>query len=61
MNTNQRKAAERQRYKDAGLVPVQVWVRPEHRQAINDLANTFNQPQAPSPAIQQSSHAPATG
>lgn len=49
MNANQRKAAERQRYKDAGLVPVQVWVKPEHRQAINDLAEALKASDRPQP------------
>jgi hypothetical protein len=34
----ERKAAERQRYRDAGLVAVTVYVKPEDRQAIHDLA-----------------------
>ena len=36
---NTRKAAERQRRKNAGLVRVEVYVKPEDRQAIRDLAD----------------------
>jgi hypothetical protein len=41
---NERKAAERQRRKDAGLVRVEVWVKPEHRAAIIALADDLNSP-----------------
>ena len=38
------KAAERQRRKDAGLVRLEVWVKPEQieaaKKAISDLANS---------------------
>lgn len=34
----ERKATERQRYRDAGLVAVTVYVKPEDRQKIRDLA-----------------------
>jgi hypothetical protein len=33
-----RKAAERRRYRDAGLVPIEVWVLPEHRARVQDYA-----------------------
>lgn len=34
----ERKAAERQRRKDAGLVLVRVWVKPEHVAAVKAAA-----------------------
>lgn len=34
---NERKAAERQRRKEAGLVRVEVWVKPEHVPQIKAL------------------------
>jgi hypothetical protein len=42
MTPAERKAAERQRYRDAGLVAVTVYVKPEDRQAIHDLAERLN-------------------
>lgn len=30
-STSQRKAMERQRKRESGLVPVEVWIRPEHK------------------------------
>ena len=42
MTAADRKAAERQRRKDAGLVRVEVYVKPEHRQLIRDLADKLN-------------------
>lgn len=35
----ERKRAERERKREAGLVPVQVWVRPEHAQAVREYAD----------------------
>ena len=35
---NERKAAERQRRKDAGLVRCEVWVKPEHVAAVKQYA-----------------------
>ena len=34
----ERKRTERERKRGAGLVPVQVWVRPEHVKKIRDYA-----------------------
>lgn len=39
---NERKAAERQRRKEAGLVRVEVWVKPEHRAVILAVAQDVN-------------------
>jgi hypothetical protein len=33
-----RKAAERRRYRDAGLVPIEVWVKPEHKAKVQQYA-----------------------
>jgi hypothetical protein len=38
MTAASRKAAERQRRKNAGLVRCEVWVKPEHVAAIKALA-----------------------
>ena len=35
---NERKQAERKRYRDAGLIAVTVWVKPEFRQLIKALS-----------------------
>jgi hypothetical protein len=35
---NERKQAERQRYRDAGLIAVTVWVKPANRELIKTLA-----------------------
>ncbi len=35
---NERKAAERQRRKEAGLVRVEVWVKPEHVVSVKHYA-----------------------
>ncbi len=40
---NERKAAERQRRKDAGLVRCEVWVHPQHVQAVRDFADELTQ------------------
>jgi hypothetical protein len=40
-----RKAAERQRRKDAGLVRCEVWVKPEHVAEIKRLADDLSQEQ----------------
>lgn len=42
MTAASRKAAERQRRKDAGLVRCEVWVKPEHVAAIKALADKLN-------------------
>lgn len=34
MTPAERKKAERQRKRSAGLVPLEVWVRPEHKDAV---------------------------
>ena len=39
MTASTRKSRERQRRKDAGLVRVEVYVRPEDRQIIRDMAD----------------------
>lgn len=39
----QRKAAERQRYKDAGLVAVQVWINPKDRIKLARYVKRLNQ------------------
>jgi len=36
-----RKAQERQRYRDAGLVAVTVWVLPKHRKMLREYASRF--------------------
>ena len=41
----QRKQAERKRLRAAGLIPVQVWVRPEDAQKIKDLAKKLTEGQ----------------
>jgi uncharacterized membrane protein YqiK len=33
-----RKAAERRRYRDAGLVPIEVWVKPEDKAKVQQYA-----------------------
>lgn len=33
----QRKATERQRKRDQGLVPVEVWIRPEHKGKLKEF------------------------
>jgi hypothetical protein len=33
-----RKAQERRRYRDAGLVPIEVWVKPEHKAKVQQYA-----------------------
>jgi hypothetical protein len=38
----QRKAAERKRRKEAGLVRVEVWVKPEHRKAVSHYAERLS-------------------
>lgn len=38
-SSSERKSAERERRKAAGLVRVEVWARPENKQKIIDLAN----------------------
>lgn len=40
----ERKAAERERRKAAGLVRVEVWVRPENRAKLIELARKLEQP-----------------
>lgn len=35
---NERKQAERKRYKEAGLIAVTVWVKPEFRQLVKALS-----------------------
>lgn len=37
-DANTRKAAERARKRAAGLVKVEVWVKPEHAQKVRDYA-----------------------
>ena len=39
---SERKAAERQRRKEAGLVRVEVWVKPERAALIKELAENLN-------------------
>lgn len=39
----QRKADERQRQRDAGLVVVQVWVHPDDRQKLTRYIKRLNQ------------------
>ena len=39
----QRKQAERNRLRAAGLIPVQVWVKPEHAQQIRELAKSLQE------------------
>jgi hypothetical protein len=39
----QRKAEERQRQRDAGLVVVQVWVHPDDRQKLAHYIKRLNQ------------------
>ncbi len=38
----ERMQAARQRRKDQGLVQVQLWTRPKHKQAIKDCVNKLN-------------------
>ncbi len=38
----ERKAKERERKRDAGLVRVEVWVKPEHRGQIRKLADELS-------------------
>lgn len=40
----QRKAAERDRKRSAGLVPLEVWTRPEHKAAIQKYTAKKNKP-----------------
>ena len=42
MITSERKAKERERRKALGLVRVEVWVKPEHRQKIRQLSAELN-------------------
>lgn len=44
----ERKRAERERKRAAGLVPVQVWVRPENAQRVREYAAGITSP-PPSP------------
>jgi hypothetical protein len=44
---NERKAAERQRRKEAGLVRVEVWVKPEHVASIRHYAARLQVVQEP--------------
>lgn len=44
---NERKAAERQRRKDAGLVRCEVWVKPEHVAAVKHYAERLQVVQQP--------------
>lgn len=39
----QRQRAHRERLRAAGLIPVQVWVRPEDAQKVKDLAKQLNE------------------
>ncbi len=39
---NERKAAERQRRKEAGLVRCEVWVKPEHVELVRGYAHGLN-------------------
>ena len=39
----QRKAEERQRYRDAGLAVVQVWIHPEDREKLARYVKRLNQ------------------
>lgn len=41
--TNERKAAERAAKRKAGLVPMEVWTRPEHRPKVKRYANRLNE------------------
>ena len=47
----ERKAAERQRRKDAGLVAVTVYVRPEDRQAVRDFVASITPPADAPPTV----------
>ena len=42
--TASRKALERQNKRKAGLVPIEIWTRPEHKQAIKEYAAKLNKP-----------------
>lgn len=37
-----RKALERQRKRGAGLVPIEIWTRPEHKESIRKYAQQLN-------------------
>lgn len=43
----QRKADERQRYKDAGLVAVQVWINPRDREKLARYVKRLNERSKP--------------
>ena len=36
-SASQRKATERQRKRESGLVPVEVWIRPEHKAKLKEF------------------------
>ena len=36
-SSSERKATERQRKRDQGLVPVEVWIRPEHKGKLKEF------------------------
>lgn len=42
MTANERKQAERLRKKEQGLVQIQLWTKPEHKQAVKDCVNKIN-------------------
>jgi hypothetical protein len=46
MTPAERKAAERQRRKDAGLVRCEVWVKPEHVAEVRAFAEALTDPPA---------------
>lgn len=41
-STNERKAAERAAKREAGLVPMEVWTRPEHRSKVKQYVERIN-------------------
>jgi hypothetical protein len=42
MTVAERKRAERERRKSLGLVRIEVWAKPEHREKIRQLAEKLN-------------------
>lgn len=46
-SATERKREERARYRKAGLVPVQVWVRPDNREKVQRYAERLNNRAAP--------------
>lgn len=52
-STSERKAAERAAKRQLGLVPMEVWTKPEHRPKVKQYVERLNKRTAPQEPVEQ--------